>query len=48
MFCELFWEYEWMLETVMYYVFRVSMVAACVVYIVDTARKWARKGKKRK
>lgn len=43
----MFWEYEWYIETLMYYVFRVAMVTACVVYVIDTAKKWARKRRKK-
>lgn len=43
----MFWEYEWMIETVMYYVFRLTMVAACIVYMVDTFKKWARRRKRK-
>lgn len=40
---EWFWVNEWCIETVVYYVFRLTMVAACVVYVVDTVRKWTRR-----
>lgn len=42
----MFWEYEWMIETVVYYVARIALVIACTVYTVDTVRKWARKRRK--
>lgn len=45
---EWFWMNEWYIETAMYYVVRLAMVTACVVYIVDTVRKWVRKRRNQK
>lgn len=42
----MYWQY--VLEEIVYYAFRLAVFAACIVYIVDVAKKWARKGKKRK
>lgn len=40
---EWFWVNEWYIETAMYYVFRISMVTACVVYVIDTVKKWTKR-----
>lgn len=44
---EWFWVNEWYIETAMYYVFRLTMVTACVVYVADTVRRWVRRRKRR-
>lgn len=40
---EWFWENEWYIETAMYYVFRLTMVTACAVYVIDTVKKWTKR-----
>lgn len=41
----MYWEY--VLETIVYYTFRLGVFVACTVYVIDTAKKWARKRRKK-
>lgn len=44
---EWFWVNEWYIETAMYYVCRIAVVTACVVYVVDTIKSWVRRRKRK-
>lgn len=39
----MYWEY--VVETIAYYMFRIMVSLACCVYVVDTLRKWTRRSK---
>lgn len=36
----MYWEY--VLETIVYYIFRIMVSVACCVYVADTTKRWTR------
>lgn len=39
----MYWEY--VMETIVYYAFRMAVFVASSVYVADTVRKWTKKGR---
>lgn len=38
---------EYVYETIVYYTFRLGVFVACVVYVIDTVRKWTKERRKK-